>query len=402
MYLLRLALCATSLLSVANGKSCYIPKPTDGTDLLAEQSLCKLRDAVANRSLRQKLAEKDVTQTCTLENASIRREYSTLTSNEKLAYTSAIKCLMAKPARTPLDLAPGVRSRYDDFVATHINATATIHFTGNFLSWHRYYIWAFETALRDECGYDGFLPYWNWGKSARDPAGSPYMDGSATSQGGNGAYAAHNCTPALISGKGCIPAGRGGGCMETGPYAGLVANLSATGPTFPGIRTGLRPLGYQPRCVKRDISSWVSCQWSTDAQSVDLLTNPAYQADIRAFQDRLQGGNLSNIFNSSFFGVHTAGHFTWGGDPGGDVANFPGDPMFWLHHGQIDRTWWIWQNQKPLERLFQMAGTRTLLNYPASANASIEDLLELHYTAPASAVKNHLSSMGGRYCYIYS
>ncbi|KAK8102402.1 tyrosinase [Apiospora sp. TS-2023a] len=401
MHLLCLALSAATFLSLADGKRCYVPEPTDGTDLLAKQSLSRLHDVLVDGTLQKKLAEHDVAQTCTLQNAAVRREYSTLTTKEKLAYTSAIKCLMAKPPRTPLEKAPGVRSRYDDFVATHINATNTIHFTGNFLSWHRYYIWAFETALRDECGYEGYLPYWNWGKSAQNPEHSPYLDGSPTSQGGNGAHAAHDCTPALISGKGCIPAGRGGGCMETGPYAGLVANLSATGPTFPGIRTGFPPLGYQPRCVKRDISSWVSRQWSTDSQSVDLLTNPAYQTGIRAFQDRLQGGNVSDIFMSSFFGVHSAGHFTWGGDPGGDVADSPGDTMFWLHHSQIDRTWWIWQNQKPLERTFQIAGTRTILNYPASAEASVEDLLDLHYTAPASAVKNHVSSVGGPYCYIY-
>ncbi|KAK6856634.1 hypothetical protein PG995_006821 [Apiospora arundinis] len=402
MQLLRLALSAASLLVVADGKKCFVPEPTDGTDMLAEQSLSNLRDAVADGSLQRKLAERGVAQTCSLENAVIRREYSTLTSTEKLAYTSAVKCLMAKPALTPLEAAPGVRSRYDDFVATHTNSTNTIHFTGNFLSWHRYYIWTFENALRDECGYQGYLPYWNWGKSAQNPEQSPYLDGSATSQGGNGAYAPHNCTPALISGKGCIPAGRGGGCMETGPYAGMVANLSATGPTFPGVTAGLPHLSYQPRCVKRDVSSWVSRQWSTDAQSVDLLTNPAYQTDIRAFQDRLQGGNMSDIFITSFFGVHTAGHFTWGGDPGGDVANSPGDPMFWLHHSQIDRTWWIWQNQKPLERVFQIAGTRTLLNYPASRDANIEDPLNLYYTASASALKNHLSSVGGPYCYIYA
>ncbi len=30
------------------------------------------------------------------------------------------------------------------------------------------------------------------------------------------------------------------------------------------------------------------------------------------------------------------------------VFNSPGDPMFWLHHGMVDRTYWIWQNQKPM------------------------------------------------------
>jgi hypothetical protein len=32
------------------------------------------------------------------------------------------------------------------------------------------------------------------------------------------------------------------------------------------------------------------------------------------------------------------------GDPGGDVFVSPGEPVFWLHHGQLDRHWWMWQN----------------------------------------------------------
>lgn len=61
---------------------------------------------------------------------------------------------MDKPSITPLDKAPGARSRYDDFVVTHINQTLTIHGTGNFLVWHRNFIWTFEQTLRNECGYN--------------------------------------------------------------------------------------------------------------------------------------------------------------------------------------------------------------------------------------------------------
>lgn len=39
-----------------------------------------------------------------------------------------------------------------------MNQTLTIHYTGTFLSWHRYFIYLFEQALRDECGYQGNLP----------------------------------------------------------------------------------------------------------------------------------------------------------------------------------------------------------------------------------------------------
>ena len=29
---------------------------------------------------------------------------------------------------------------------------------GSFLSWHRYYTWAFERVLQTECGYNGTQP----------------------------------------------------------------------------------------------------------------------------------------------------------------------------------------------------------------------------------------------------
>jgi hypothetical protein len=30
------------------------------------------------------------------------------------------------------------------------------------------------------------------------------------------------------------------------------------------------------------------------------------------------------------------------GDPGADLYTSPGDPAFYLHHGQIDRLWDFW------------------------------------------------------------
>jgi tyrosinase len=90
------------------------------------------------------------------------------------------------------------------------------------LSWHRYFTHTYETALREECGYTGTQPYWNWGKSALDPIHSPVMDGSPYSMSGNGIYEAHNCTEALPTLLNCIPPGVGGGCVESGPFAKYV------------------------------------------------------------------------------------------------------------------------------------------------------------------------------------
>lgn len=81
-----------------------------------------------------------------------------LTNSERLDYIDAVKCLQATPARTPASVASGAKTRFDDFVATHINQTLTIHYTGSFLSWHRYFVWLYEQALKEECGYKGISP----------------------------------------------------------------------------------------------------------------------------------------------------------------------------------------------------------------------------------------------------
>jgi tyrosinase len=54
---------------------------------------------------------------------------STLTAAERIAYTNAVLCFQNKSAQTPTSLIPGARSRFDDFVGTHINQTLNIHYT---------------------------------------------------------------------------------------------------------------------------------------------------------------------------------------------------------------------------------------------------------------------------------
>lgn len=50
-----------------------------------------------------------------------------LSNDEKRFYIDAVKCLQTKSARTTSYFS-GARTRYDDFVALHINATDYVHF----------------------------------------------------------------------------------------------------------------------------------------------------------------------------------------------------------------------------------------------------------------------------------
>ena len=51
-----------------------------------------------------------------------------LSKPDRRAYIDAVLCLQSKSTVLPSELVPGARSRYDDFVATHVNQTFSIHF----------------------------------------------------------------------------------------------------------------------------------------------------------------------------------------------------------------------------------------------------------------------------------
>lgn len=88
-----------------------------------------------------------------------------------------------------------------------------------------------------------------------------------------------------------------------------------------------------------------------------------------------------------------------------DVYASPGDPVFYLHHGMIDKAWWIWQKLGGEERVTgeqAIFGTKTMLNMPASDQASLEDFVEYGFAAgPPRQIKELMSTTMGPFCYVY-
>jgi tyrosinase len=66
---------------------------------------------------------------CSLSNLRIRRDWRFFSSSQKKAYIKSVRCLQQLPARTPSSVAAGAKTRYDDFVVTHIQQTLNIHYT---------------------------------------------------------------------------------------------------------------------------------------------------------------------------------------------------------------------------------------------------------------------------------
>ncbi|EDU47723.1 conserved hypothetical protein [Pyrenophora tritici-repentis Pt-1C-BFP] len=284
-----------------------------------------------------------------------------------------------------------------------MNMTTPIHSTANFLHWHRYYIWAYESALRTECAYTGYQPYWDWSRYPDLLNNSPIYSGDEYSMGGNGEAVGPHANLTLGPGQ-SLPAGPGGGCVTTGPFANLTIHL---GPVFPTVDTKFNipanPLatgyGDNPRCLRRDVSNFLTTNYLQPQHLVEHITS---NANISTFQDTLQV-NPSN----SFAALHVAGHYSVWGDPGGDVFVSPGEPVFWLHHAQVDRHWWMWamwREGEVKERTGMYEGGTNWFDLN-SRRGTPEDEQELSVVAPAGKdfmkSRDLFSTTAGPFCYLY-
>jgi tyrosinase len=271
------------------------PTTSDDTAIadLAKQAYDKTQEQVSQAQQKRS----STGGSCSLKNIRVRREWGSLSKSQRKDYIKAVQCLQEKPARTPATVASGAKTRFDDFVATHINQTTTIHYTANFLSWHRYYTWLYEEALRKECGFKGDQPYWDWAKTAHTGLlSSPIFDGSDTSMSGNGAhaYGANETQIILGAAQGLppvyLPTGNGGGCVQSGPFAKMSVNLGPFALDIPGgISVGPpsgNALDYNPRCLKRDLVDEVNKRYANASSVLSLITK---SKDVYDFQMNMQG-----------------------------------------------------------------------------------------------------------------
>lgn len=216
---------------------------------------------------------------------------------------------------------------------------------GLFYHFHRYFIWRYEKALQEECGYKGTQPYWDWTLSWQNPQSSSVFDGSPTSMGSNGKAIPHGATDLSAFGINLhIPPGTGGGCVYSGPFTNYSVNL---GPVAFEPKDGDNGLGYNPRCLTRDIST----EWSNHTKPTDVAAVISTCPDLGCFDTAFE----------AIDGVHAGGHFTIGAI---DLDAFAssGDPAFYLHHAQVDRVWTLWQSLNVRNRTNQVFGTGTAFN----------------------------------------
>ncbi|KAI2471576.1 Di-copper centre-containing protein [Annulohypoxylon bovei var. microspora] len=227
-----------------------------------------------------------------------------LTSTEKSDYINADLCLMASPPKTGID---GAKSRWDELQYIHIAQTDYVHGVGAFLPFHRYFMRVHEHVIRTECNYTGPLPYWDEPADVGDISGSPLFD-IETGFGGNGTGV--------------------GGCVTDGPFANLTLRFQAD-------------LTIDEYCLSR------------------YLNDRAFAAAAKENVDMcLEKGTFVDAWSCLEGRPHGAGH---GGVMGTMINPFtsPGDPIFYLHHGYLDKLWWDWQSLNLTTRLTEIGGNNT-------------------------------------------
>ncbi|RJE23969.1 tyrosinase [Aspergillus sclerotialis] len=395
--------CASAIpqqdVTVSTTSSVVLPSVAARSVEAAAAQLEQLSSWAYNTSTDRLSEAKDKRHGCTLSKLRIRRDWRAFSAAEKKDYIKAVRCLQELPARTPAHLAAGAKTRYDDFLATHINQTLNIHYTGTFLAWHRYFIHQFEEALREECGYRGNIPYWDWPSDAHSLEKSEVFDGSETSMSGNGKYIP-NQPDIVLTMEGAadiyLPTGTGGGCVTSGPFKDYTVNLGPAALMMPGgNQTAMsNPLDYNPRCLKRDLTTELIQRFANHTSVMSLILG---NNKIRDFQLVMQG-----VPGTGDIGVHGGGHYAMGGDPGRDVWVSPGDPAFWHHHGMIDRVWWLWQNLDRKNRQDAIAGTDTFLNNPPSPNTTLDTMVDLGYAkGKPMKMRDLMSTTAGPFCYVY-
>jgi tyrosinase len=174
-----------------------------------------------------------------------------------------------------------------------------------------------------------------------------------------------------------ITGGTGGGCVQTGPFTSDKFTLN-----FP-----------TPDCLRRDFIPAIMNSFA-DAR---LVARVLAQPDYTSFARELEG-----IPSFSQPNIHGSGHFGVGGVLGtaGNAANSPGDPLFFLHHGNIDHIYWMWQQKDPKTRMKQVGGPVVPFDY-SGTNVTLDFEVGMGALAKSVKLRDLMDTKGPVLCYTY-
>jgi tyrosinase len=305
----------------------------------------------------------------------VRKEWRALTASEKQNFISSVLCLQSRPSKVVGKA--GVKTRFDEFQACHIDLTDEVHQVGHFLAWHRHFITMFDKALRDECGFTGIMPYWDWSidaDSTRAMKDSPIYD-PTTGFGGDGVSGTYTLPPDPNGQSSAFPFAYKG-CVRTGPFANQTVRLG------PGRLV-------TEHCLVRGID---------EASKQTLATSQVNRVMQLTPFERFRTGLENGIAAGFGFGIHGGGHQAVGGEMLNPYSS-PADPLFYLHHGNLDRLWWQWQRVDRATRMFDISGPTT--QRPPFTNVTLDFQMTFTTLGPLVPVREIMDTETQPSCFVY-
>ncbi|KAJ3237876.1 hypothetical protein HDU81_008785 [Chytriomyces hyalinus] len=322
------------------------PKPTSKTTTTKPTISAQNNGAIGDTSETSTVPKKTTTTkpktsaspspTPACSSYSIRREWRDLSFGQKQAYIDALNTMRGKASQY------GQPSRYHDFGYIHARYVNQAHGLPVFLPWHREFLRQFEEELQ-LINPDVTIPYWDWGYNAASPLSNTDMFSSNYYSFGTRGY---GNPPCLVDGF----------CANwlDRDYQCLTRAYNPVGLAFTDD-VDLSPIIFS------------GTNFDTVAGTIEAAHNQVH--------DYIGGSNYPNRSGDMF-----------------PVDRSTNDPLFFLHHSNVDRLWWSWQQNRPVE------GAKY------SSRASMSDLLPgLTYNNQRIDVQSVLDSMGGdQWCIQYA
>ncbi|KAI0743507.1 Di-copper centre-containing protein [Daedaleopsis nitida] len=339
--------------------------------------------------------------TCT--RPSVRREWRQLTINERAQWIAAINCLSTLPHDDALapSIDPSVSkippvntsgSYWDDLVYVHMDLNIRIHGTGYFLPFHRLYVQAVETAIKERCGYTGGFPYWDWSIDAHDVENSPLFRES---------------DPA--SGLG----GWGDPARDIEVQDGGFRRFALSYPAPHTLRRNftLQPfVAFGANPVFADPAVYANTSFTPD-EVRKLVRWPAGDfVGFQAYMERPEGPHSSVHF---IIGGDLSGYCPANAAPGcvnGQPTFSANEPMFFLHHAMVDKVWYDWQHAHPANSwafrggsVQNLTSVQALHDYPNGMPPALSLDSGIHADGmfPDLTVRDVMNTTGGYLCYVY-
>ena len=219
-----------------------------------------------------------------------------------------------------------------------------------FLAWHRAYLGWLETTLRDLSGDAEFaLPYWDWTKTPRVPA--PMFDGvlDPNSSGFIPTFDEFRTqfAPVISTMYGAFSQDQLATLNERG--VGTPNDLMSTLQDAFFDQPNARGLTATNPDLDSDTRAAVSVRTIRSALRATLFAGGGGPHDPAGFASAMSsdhnGSSTKGILESQpHDNVHGA---MGGGGPAFMVAFYsPVDPIFFLHHGNLDRLWDVWTRRQ--------------------------------------------------------